>query len=162
MTERSVGASLRHDSAEAHVAGRAVYIDDIAEPPGLLHLAFGLAADGHARLMGLEPQSWLPVLGRRLKALHIQENDGKGDDHMLPFVNGGDGVKWVGFAEALAHSGYQGAFTYEVHNAFNAVPDAFFDTALRYAAEIAKFIITPADGAAVGGAVADARAGRHL
>jgi xanthine dehydrogenase large subunit len=54
MTERSVGASLRHDSAEAHVAGRAVYIDDIAEPPGLLHLAFGLAADGHARSLGID------------------------------------------------------------------------------------------------------------
>ncbi|QQV76207.1 xanthine dehydrogenase molybdopterin binding subunit [Sphingomonas aliaeris] len=54
MTERSVGASRRHDSAEAHVAGRAVYIDDIAEPPGLLHLAFGLAADGHARLLGID------------------------------------------------------------------------------------------------------------
>ncbi|MEG3122887.1 xanthine dehydrogenase molybdopterin binding subunit [Sphingomonas sp. GB1N7] len=49
-----VGAPLRHDSAEAHVAGRAMYIDDIAEPPGMLHLAFGLAADGHARLGSID------------------------------------------------------------------------------------------------------------
>lgn len=57
MAERgagSVGQALRHDSAEAHVAGRAAYIDDMPEPPGLLHLAFGLAADGHARLKSID------------------------------------------------------------------------------------------------------------
>ena len=45
---------LRHDSAEEHVAGRALHVDDMPEPPGLLHLAFGLAADGHARLLDLD------------------------------------------------------------------------------------------------------------
>jgi xanthine dehydrogenase large subunit len=43
---------LRHDSAELHVAGSALYVDDLPEAPGTLHLAFGLAADGHARLTG--------------------------------------------------------------------------------------------------------------
>jgi xanthine dehydrogenase large subunit len=53
MTEpdlREVHASHPHDSARAHVAGIARYIDDLPEPPGLLHLAFGLAPDGHADL----------------------------------------------------------------------------------------------------------------
>jgi xanthine dehydrogenase large subunit len=55
--ERPIGAvhqPLRHDSAEAHVAGRALYVDDVAEAPGLLHLAFGLATDGHAKLVSLD------------------------------------------------------------------------------------------------------------
>jgi xanthine dehydrogenase large subunit len=50
----AVGQPLRHDSAEGHVAGTARYVDDLPELPGILHLAFGLAADGHARLTGLD------------------------------------------------------------------------------------------------------------
>ena len=49
-----VGRPLRHDSAGGHVAGTALYVDDLPEAPGTLHLAFGLAADGHARLIGLD------------------------------------------------------------------------------------------------------------
>src|SRR4051794_13760216 len=50
----AVRRSLPHDSAVAHVAGRAQYIDDMPELPGLLHLAFGLAPDGHARVDRLD------------------------------------------------------------------------------------------------------------
>ena len=50
----AVHQPLRHDSAEGHVAGSALYVDDLPEAPGTLHLAFGLAADGHARLTGLD------------------------------------------------------------------------------------------------------------
>ena len=106
------------------------------------HPLIGACLDtGHARLMGLDAPLFVYALGPRLKALHIQENDGNNDDHMLPFVNGNHGVNWKGFGEALTKVGYQGSFTYEVHNAFNAVPDAFYDTALRYAVDIAKFIV---------------------
>jgi xanthine dehydrogenase large subunit len=50
----AVRQPLRHDSAEGHVAGTALYVDDLPDAPGTLHLAFGLAADGHARLTGLD------------------------------------------------------------------------------------------------------------
>jgi xanthine dehydrogenase large subunit len=50
----AVGQPLPHDSAGRHVAGSALYVDDLPEAPGTLHLAFGLAADGHARLTGLD------------------------------------------------------------------------------------------------------------
>ncbi|HYE28551.1 MAG TPA: xanthine dehydrogenase molybdopterin binding subunit [Allosphingosinicella sp.] len=50
----TVHRPLPHDSADLHVAGAATYVDDIPEMPGTLHLAFGLAADGHSRLTGLD------------------------------------------------------------------------------------------------------------
>src|SRR4051812_25644405 len=50
----AVGRPLRHDSAEGHVSGGALYVDDLPEAPGTIHLAFGLAADGHARLIELD------------------------------------------------------------------------------------------------------------
>lgn len=96
---------------------------------------------GHARLMGLDPAQCLPILGHRLKALHVQENDGRDDDHMLPFVNGRNGVDWAAFTEGLRAAGYQGALTYENHNAYAAVPDALFDAALRYGAQIAEYLV---------------------
>ena len=39
--QRYLGQALPHDSAERHVSGRALYIDDLPEPEGLLHIAVG-------------------------------------------------------------------------------------------------------------------------
>jgi len=50
----AVSAPLRHDSAEAHVAGSARYVDDMPEAPGTLHLAFGLSTEAHARILALD------------------------------------------------------------------------------------------------------------
>jgi xanthine dehydrogenase large subunit len=49
-----VGASTPHDSAPKHVSGRAVYIDDMAEPPGLLHAFLGLSPHAHARIVSID------------------------------------------------------------------------------------------------------------
>jgi xanthine dehydrogenase large subunit len=50
----AVHQALPHDSADLHVAGAAAYVDDVPEPPGLLHCAFGHAADGHGDLRSLD------------------------------------------------------------------------------------------------------------
>ena len=52
--ELLVGESARHDSAEKHVAGEALYIDDIPEPAGLVHACLGLAGIAHGRLVSLD------------------------------------------------------------------------------------------------------------
>ena len=46
MTLETVGKSIAHDSAEMHVQGNAVYIDDMREPEGTVHLAPGYAKLG--------------------------------------------------------------------------------------------------------------------
>ncbi|MDE1916588.1 MAG: xanthine dehydrogenase molybdopterin binding subunit [Sphingomonadales bacterium] len=43
-----------HDSAAMQVAGRAPYVDDLPEPPGLLHLAFGLSTIAHGAITGID------------------------------------------------------------------------------------------------------------
>ncbi len=45
-----VHSSPRHDSAHKHVAGTAVYIDDITEPAGTLHAGLGLSTVAHGIL----------------------------------------------------------------------------------------------------------------
>jgi xanthine dehydrogenase large subunit len=46
ITTDTVGLALAHDSAVLHVQGSAVYIDDMREPAGTLHVAPGYARDG--------------------------------------------------------------------------------------------------------------------
>ena len=48
------GSAIPHDSAALHVAGRATYTDDIAEPRDLLHLAVGLSEVPHARIRAMD------------------------------------------------------------------------------------------------------------
>lgn len=53
MSDRVKGAvheALPHDSALRHVTGEALYIDDLPEPQGLLHVQLGLSEKAHARL----------------------------------------------------------------------------------------------------------------
>ena len=45
---------IGHDSAPRHVSGEALYIDDIPEPPGLLHLYAGQSARAHAKVTKLD------------------------------------------------------------------------------------------------------------
>lgn len=54
MKTRFVHAALAHDSAEKHVAGSAVYIDDMPELEGTLHAAFVLSEVARARLVGID------------------------------------------------------------------------------------------------------------
>ncbi|HEY5796234.1 MAG TPA: xanthine dehydrogenase molybdopterin binding subunit [Bosea sp. (in: a-proteobacteria)] len=49
-----VGTARIHDSAARHVAGEAVYIDDIAAPAGLLHAYLGLSRIAHGKLISLD------------------------------------------------------------------------------------------------------------
>ncbi len=49
-----LGAPRIHDSAARHVAGEAVYVDDIAAPVGLLHAYLGLSRIAHGKLVSLD------------------------------------------------------------------------------------------------------------
>ena len=50
----SVPSPQPHDSAHKHVTGRAVFIDDMVAPAGLLHVYFGISAQAHARIRRLD------------------------------------------------------------------------------------------------------------
>ena len=46
-----------HDSAHKHVAGEAVYIDDIVEPTGTVHVYLGLSEAAHANIRAMNLES---------------------------------------------------------------------------------------------------------
>ena len=49
-----VRTPLRHDSAHKHVAGTAQYVDDLPEPPGLLHVYIAMSERAHARIVSMD------------------------------------------------------------------------------------------------------------
>ena len=53
-TPRYLGQALPHDSAERHVSGRALYIDDLPEPEGILHIAIGGSPVARGKLISLD------------------------------------------------------------------------------------------------------------
>lgn len=73
---------------------------------------FGICWDtGHAHLMGLNQKEALLQLGSKLKALHICDNRGKQDEHLLPLQGT---IIWQPVLEGLRQINYQGYFTFEV------------------------------------------------
>jgi sugar phosphate isomerase/epimerase len=64
---------------------------------------------GHGNVCGRGAEM-LARFGHRLKALHLHDNDGTGDQHRLPF----DGtVDWPALMRMIHEKGYQGATTLE-------------------------------------------------
>ena len=49
-----VATDQRHDSAHKHVSGTAVYIDDMPEPAGTLHIGLGLSKVTHGTLKSVD------------------------------------------------------------------------------------------------------------
>jgi len=93
---------------------------------------------GHAHIQRLDQPSALSAIGKRLKATHIQDNNGEQDQHLLPFHGT---IDWQGIIARLQDIGYEGDFVYEVHNSIRPLPDELRDSALRYAVEIGRFLL---------------------
>ena len=58
-----VGRSQKHESADKHVTGEAIYIDDRPDLPGLLHLCPRLSEHAHARITHIDVQPCYAVPG---------------------------------------------------------------------------------------------------
>jgi sugar phosphate isomerase/epimerase len=96
---------------------------------------------GHAHIQRLDQGKALRAIGKRLKALHIQDNDGRSDQHLLPFYGG---IDWAAIMAALRDIGYQGDFTYEIHNSVLPLPDALRDAVLRFTVDVGLYLLDKA------------------
>ena len=72
------------------------------------------------------PEHWVPILGRRIKNVHVKEFSKKGTDHSLesfrPLLDGT--TDWPAVLEALARVGYDGYLTFEYFHPFEHYPEA--------------------------------------
>jgi xanthine dehydrogenase large subunit len=78
------GVARPHESARAHVAGTATYVDDVPEVKGTLHAAPILSTVAHCRLLGVDTDAVLAMPGVRGVVL---AQDIPGDPVLATFVH---------------------------------------------------------------------------
>lgn len=79
----TVSRPIAHDSAHKHVSGAAVYIDDMVEPTGLLHVQLGGSAHAHARVIDID-LSAVKAMPGVVAVLTAQDIPGRND--VSPFA----------------------------------------------------------------------------
>ncbi len=113
----------------------AYYIDELNKT----HDCFVACLDiGHCVLTGISPDTAIFVLGDRLAALHIHDNDLKGDKHTLPTLGK---IDYVSVVNALKENGYRGVFTLESHGFISGFDKSFHREALKFSATLSRHLI---------------------
>jgi sugar phosphate isomerase/epimerase len=103
----------------------------------------GICLDtGHANTAGLSVPEFILQAGDKLKALHINDNMGHTDDHILPYGKGT--TDWRGVVPALRTIGYDGSFNFEVPGENNC-PRSVRELKLDYALQLAGLMIADSD-----------------
>ena len=94
---------------------------------------------GHANRM-YHAQQLLAIrkLGSRIKALHIDDNLGKDDLHLLPFEGN---VNWEQVMHTMHDSGCNADLIYEIRNNSN-MPKALRDITARYCYEVGEYLLS--------------------
>ena len=100
---------------------------------------FGLCLDtGHLQLAHLRFYRYVPILGKRIVALHIHDNDAVHDRHMAPYSGT---ILWDEFCEELRKIGYEGDLSFET---FHQVDRSVIDPELaplflKFIADVGSF-----------------------
>lgn len=94
--------------------------------------AFGICWDtGHANIVCPDQGPEIRSLGRHLKALHLNDNHGVKDEHLLPFFGT---VDFAAVMAAVRDTGFSGVLTLESAGSVRPLPACMRPEALRLAA----------------------------
>lgn len=115
--------------------------DDLIELVDSFHSdRVGICWDtGHANVNRSNQPYDLKKIGSRLKALHIQDNNGIDDQHMPPYHGN---IEWKSLMRALHEIDYAGPFTFEAHNEIRKMPDPCKDTAIGLLKELGDYLVS--------------------
>ena len=103
---------------------------------------------GHTLLSGVDGVEFIRSSGPRLKAMHIHENIGPKDDHVLPYEQGT--IPWDQVLAALSQIGYKGLFSLEIPGR-PLCPMPIREARLDYALELVSYMVNHAPGAGSSG-----------
>ena len=94
---------------------------------------------GHANLIsGCNHRKNLKMIGSRLRALHIQDNHGNVDEHLLPFHGN---IDWKEAMAGLSDIGYQGDLTFEVQEFGRFFPNDRKYLVVEYSRKIGSVLL---------------------
>ena len=107
---------------------------------------FGFCFDvGHANATGKRIKEYLVNLGDRLTCLHIHDNNGMGDMHMIPYTQVSDmwakkgATDWEGLISGLREIGYEGNLSFETFKGVNHMPKDVEPLVLKLIVGIGKY-----------------------
>ena len=98
---------------------------------------------GHSTALGYDAGDAVRMLGKRIGCLHIHDNDGRRDLHLLPY----HGVtNWKHFTEALKEIGYNGTMSLETSlcKLMPGLSEMLMDEGNRWVAKIMKCLAADA------------------
>ena len=99
---------------------------------------------GHANLIGIDMEDFITTLGKRLKVLHIHDNDGGSDLHQIPFTftrnrENVSSTDWNGFIRGLRKISFDGVLSFETAPVLSAFPSVMKQDVLRFIAQIGSY-----------------------
>jgi sugar phosphate isomerase/epimerase len=141
--EAGVGIALENDFEYQGPPYQRIYAADV---PALCKLvdafnspAMGVCYDfGHANLTGGFHRENLWIIGGRLKSTHVQDNDLRHDDHILPFFGKTD---WPEAMKGLAEIRYEGDLTFEVQEFARYMPNELKILAVELSLKIGAYLM---------------------
>ncbi len=98
---------------------------------------------GHANLTRRNVKDFVKTLGDRLMILHLHDNNGNEDNHMIPYsylkTEGDHVCNWNAFIEGLREIGYKGDLAFEICRLYFSYPKAVHTEALKLVSAIGHY-----------------------
>lgn len=104
----------------------------------------GICLDtGHLNIKKTDTQyDFIKKAGKYLKALHLHDNDGSSDQHIIPFSRGR--IKFAEIVKALDEINYEGLFNFEIPGE-SGCPFEIRHAKVKYVREIYDYLMSLAD-----------------
>lgn len=93
---------------------------------------------GHGNLCGPFHRQNLNVIGHRLRAIHVQDNHGTSDEHLMPFHGN---INWQEAMAGLADIGYGGDLTYEIQEFGRYFPNDQKHLVVEYSLKVGQVLV---------------------
>lgn len=93
---------------------------------------------GHGNLCGPFHRQNLNVIGHRLRAIHVQDNHGTSDEHLMPFHGN---INWQEAMAGLADIGYDGDLTYEIQEFGRYFPNDQKHLVVEYSLKVGRVLV---------------------
>ena len=102
----------------------------------------GITLDtGHLNIMKANTQGdFIRKAGKYLKALHVHDNDGSCDQHMIPFGRGN--IDWKDFMAGLRDIDYNGLFNFEIPGDSHHCPVELKHDKVQYVRKIYDYLMS--------------------
>lgn len=142
--ERNVGIAVENlwDYSMAPLrryTANAEELTDLVEKLSETHDNAGICWDfEHGDIMKQDQKAALLMIGTRLKATHVSDHCGLGNEHIIPFSGRTD---WKNVLPVLKQISYEGDLTYEMHRYACGIPEELIPAALKYSVEVGRYLL---------------------